>query len=227
LEIWQSDDGAPRVDYLKSDLINNVIVITGRPPILLGPEKQQNMPKTTYIDEEVSKSSSGPEFVVVKGSSEDEEEEVSEEEVPNRNRTMQKQGQKGKAKGIVIKERVDVEAPKRSQTLEQHKGKGKAKAVVLSESETESEEIPRKKGLKKGTYLLALPSHHLNVNPNFFLSNYFIFAVLRQRGRGKDVIEEANDDDDEEKELEPTDNEDVAPPPKKQSKSPQLLTFRS
>jgi hypothetical protein len=73
-----------------------------------------------------------------------------------------------------------------------------------------------------------LPSHHLNVNPNFFLSNYFIFAVLTQRGQGKDVIEEANDDDEEkEKELEPSDDEDIAPPPKKRSKSPQLLTYRS
>jgi hypothetical protein len=165
LDTWQSDDGAPRVDFKRSDLKANKIVMTGRPPLLTIPEKGVHTPKTEYIDGDSSPS--GPKYELVKNSSDDEsKEEVSGEEVPNRKQTIQKEGQKRKAKGIVIKERAELEDPKRRRTLEQPKGKGKGKTIVVSESETETEENrPEKKGSKKKVYrLLSILFHHRFVN---------------------------------------------------------------
>jgi hypothetical protein len=77
--------------------------MTGRPPVLLRPDKQQNMPKTKFIDKEVSESS-GQQFIV-KNNSEDEEdeEEVSEEEAPKRHRSTPKQAQREKARQLLLR----------------------------------------------------------------------------------------------------------------------------
>jgi hypothetical protein len=165
LETWQSNDGAPRVDYCKSDLKNNIIVMTGRPPVLLRPDKQQNMPKTKFIDKEVSESS-GQQFIV-KNNSEDEEdeEEESEEEAPKRHRSTQKQGPKGKGKAIIIEDELEHEAPKskeapKSRRTVQKQSKQKGNAIVIDDSGTESEELPRKKSSikKRCVYLISVPS---------------------------------------------------------------------
>ena len=67
------------------------------------PEKGVHTPKTDYIDEDSSPL--GPKYELVKNSTDDEsKEEVLGEQVPNREQTIQKEGQKGKAKGIMIKE---------------------------------------------------------------------------------------------------------------------------
>jgi hypothetical protein len=100
LDMWDSDDGAPKVDYKKSKLSRNKIILFPRPPNL-GFRAALNKPKLMFIESDVD--SEGEESAEEQSASEEDrdEREVAPEGQASRKRPSKKQGVRGKGKRIV------------------------------------------------------------------------------------------------------------------------------
>jgi hypothetical protein len=137
LATWESDDGAPKVDYNKSDFKNNIVVLTQRPPVCLRPER--NVPKTKYmpVDEPGAARRGKAEREAQDTSEDSSSEEGEEEEVAPRKKARQQQRSKQKGESSA-KDRDEEEVAVRKKARKQHRSRKSVESTTDPREEVKS-----------------------------------------------------------------------------------------